>query len=79
MREQEILGQREVNSSRAMLFCWKLYLLPKMDSCAVKFNNTSRFSLIAKAGIIQHQQPEQKPLQEQNGKARCLQPGFNSC
>lgn len=52
MRKQETLKQREVNSSRAMLFHWKHYLLPKMDSFAVKSNNTFRFSLIAKQGLF---------------------------
>lgn len=70
MRTQETRRQREVNSSRAKLFCWKLHLLPKMDSVAMKPNSTFRFSLIARAGIIRQQQPEQKPLQEQNRKAK---------
>lgn len=47
-----------------------------MDSFAVKPNNTSRFSLIAKAGIIQQQQPEQKPLQERNRKAKISATGL---
>lgn len=52
MGTQETRRQREVNSSRAKLFCWKLHLLPQMDSVAMKPNSTFRFSLIARAGII---------------------------
>lgn len=37
MGKQETLGHREVNSSRAMLFHWKLYLLSK-KTLSVQFD-----------------------------------------